>query len=98
MSKPTRGARFRRAIVSAYDLNEGDAVLLAEIAGVLDTIDGLAPTKVAELRLQRTLLARLLSQLALPDPGAEPPRSSTAASARGRKAASVRWRRQHGEA
>ena len=97
MPKLTRGTRFRRSITAAYDLNEAETLLVREIADTIDTIDLLPASKVAELRLQRTLLARLLSQLALPDADTGAPRSPTAASQRGRKAAAIRWRK-HGNA
>jgi hypothetical protein len=87
----TRGDRYKAAVLADYELNESQLLLVDEIAAVLDTIDGLAASKVAEIRQQRILLSRLLSQLALPDVGTGEVRPATWASDRARKAAQTRW-------
>lgn len=93
---PTRGHRWLAEVEDAYDLNEAERVLTIEAASVMDEIDALPGSAVVERRMQRTLLARLLSALALPeaDTGERKPTASQRAS----KAARVRWSGRTGEA
>lgn len=85
------GERYRTSVTKAYDLNESQLVLVDLIVDTMDVLGALPPGSVAERRQQKLVLLRALSQLALPDVGADTARSATAASDRGRKAARTRW-------
>lgn len=90
----TRGQRFRTQVKREHDgLNLSETVLLDEIVGVMDTIDGLPAGQVTEKRQQRILLSRLLGQLALPADDGEPEVLSQA-SLRGKRAAEAKWRKE----
>lgn len=91
----SRGRVFQRDVMANYSLNESEVLLVAEISAVLDVIDGLPPAAIAEARLQRTILSRLLGQLDLPQTDAEEARLAEVVSARGRKAAHKRWAAHH---
>jgi hypothetical protein len=87
----TRGRAFVAEVTAAFDLNAAEVVLLHEVGATIDVVDALPAADVQEQRAQRTLLARMLSQLALPDSGGGTPRVPTTASQRGSKAARARW-------
>jgi hypothetical protein len=90
MPKKTRGDRFAEDVRKDFDL--GDPVyelLLDEVAAVIDELDALAASATVERRMQRTLLSRLLSQLALPGPDDD----ASPKSVHARRAAEARWRR-----
>jgi hypothetical protein len=91
MPKATRGARYAAAVRAEYELNESQHALVDVIADTMDVLDGLPVSEVAERRQQKLVLLRALSQLALPDVGADVARTATAASDRGRRAARARW-------
>jgi len=90
-----RGAAFWKQILGAFELGPAEQQLLLETCRALDTIEDLQTragegSKVlAELRQQRLVAARLLSQLAIP----ESERPSTGHQARARAAARARWSR-----
>jgi hypothetical protein len=76
-------------------LNASEKVILDEVAAVIDTIDELPATAIVEKRQQRTLLGKLLGQLALPDEDGNPEVDSPIA-LRGRRAAQVKHDRANG--
>ena len=98
-----RGAALWGRVTAQWDLRDDERELLTEVCRIVDTVEGLqaavdadGPTvggkvhpAIPELRQQRTVLGRLLGQLALPDEeGATLP---TPTQARARKAAETRW-------
>ena len=89
----SRGERFAHDVREQYELSLAEDCLVTEVARTLDTLDVLPLAAVVEARLQRVTLARLLSCLALPEPGSgERPQVDTQ---RARKAARSRWGPTH---
>ncbi|HZO61388.1 MAG TPA: hypothetical protein VFB35_00245 [Gaiellaceae bacterium] len=88
------GADFREAVLSRWELSDPELVVLDQAVATLDLINEVEASgmplkdRAQELRAQRTVLARLISQLNLPDEAGTPMASST--HARARKAAAVR--------
>jgi hypothetical protein len=95
--EPTRGERWRADVEDAYELNEAEAALVIEASGVMDEIDGLPASAVTERRHQRTLLARLLGALGLPDADAGSGARRSDVSAKARRAARARWANVNGQ-
>jgi hypothetical protein len=89
MPKLSRGEAFRRRVRRRYSLDAGEEELLREIAAVLDELESLPASAVRERRLQRLLLARLLSQLGLSNAG----ETRAEVSRKARLAARRRWAR-----
>jgi hypothetical protein len=91
----TPGSEFRDAVLARWKLTEPEMRLLDQAAGTLDLIAEVEAStmelaaKARELRGQRLALARLISQLALPDEKGLPVASIT--HQRARKAAQARW-------
>ena len=99
-----RGAALWGRVVGQWDLRDDERELLTEVCRIVDTVEALQGAvdadgavlsggkvhpAVPELRQQRTVLGRLLGQLALPDEDGSVLASPTAA--RARKAAETRW-------
>ena len=77
-----RGAALWGRVVGQWDLRDDERELLTEVSRIVDTVEALQAAvnadgvtlkggkphpAIAELRQQRTVLGRLLGQLALPD-------------------------------
>jgi hypothetical protein len=88
----TRGRRFWTAVHAETEFTVDETGLLAEVSRTLDTCERLEVSDPDgnALRQSRTLLARLLAQLDLPDSGIASPTS-----ARGRAANRARWSQPH---
>lgn len=105
----SRGRRLWRTTVEAFELSEGEQVLLCEACRVLDACEQLAkelraaPMVVAgsrgqdvahplraELRAERLLLSKLLSQLGI-ELAEEGAWDNMTAAQRARRAARARW-------
>lgn len=89
------GAELRAAVLARWSLTDPEMVLLDQATATLDLIAEVEAStmdtdkRARELRGQRLTLARLISQLALPDEAAVPVASIT--NQRARKAARARW-------
>lgn len=93
MTTPSRGETFAASVRDEFTLNQAESILVDEVAAVLDVIDEMPASRVTELRQQRILLSRLLSQLALPESGGDAPRPKST-STKARKAARARWNKE----
>jgi hypothetical protein len=83
---PTRGERFKAAVLAGWELSPSECEILEEAARTLDVLETL--TDPRELRLQRDLLRRLLSAL-----GLEGGETEAEVSSKARRAARARWAR-----
>ncbi|HXF73306.1 MAG TPA: hypothetical protein VNO79_11940 [Actinomycetota bacterium] len=83
---PSRGERFKRAVLERFELDPAELELLDEAAATLDLIERLEDPR--ELRLQRDVLRRLVAALNL-----EGGETSSEVRAKARRAARARWAR-----
>jgi hypothetical protein len=86
-----RSTRFRKAALEAAEFDANELVVLDEVCGVMDEIDALPAGAIAERRMQRALLSKLLGMIPLPH---EEPAVPVGLSVRGRRAALARWGRE----
>ncbi|MEX1046935.1 MAG: hypothetical protein WD757_00580 [Actinomycetota bacterium] len=86
-----KGEEFADLVRARYELNEAESVLVDQIAEVLDVLQG-GGLALTEQRHWRTLLSRLLGQLALPEVGDG--KRPTVTSRKAATAARGRWRRE----
>jgi hypothetical protein len=95
--EPTRGERWAASVRADFELNQSEEALVIEASGVMDEIDALPASAVTERRHQRTLLARLLGALGLPDADAGSEARRADVSAKARRAARARWANVNGQ-
>jgi hypothetical protein len=90
----TRSEKFREQVLAEHELRPDEMLILDEVCSTLDALDKLPEDAFVEARQNRIVLARLIAQLGFTDPSeGESAADDPAASARGRRAANIRWDR-----